>query len=153
MTDAAMWPGQRIVDDDLAACCRAGLWLLHDFLDESHQISQRIDTATGSFWHGIMHRREGDYSNAKYWFRRVGPRHAVFEALAAELQHTGGQRRDTLIEQAIGSHDRWDAARFVDLCQAAAGRGTDDEMLCRRVQQREWRLLFDDCYRGAVENG
>ena len=71
----------------MAACCIAGVWLLHDFLDESHTISQGIDTPSGSFWHAIMHRREGDFSNAKYWFRRVG-QHPVFDALgqrAAEL--------------------------------------------------------------------
>src|SRR5688572_8078834 len=62
----------RVVDDEMAACCVAGVWLLHDFLDESHTLSQGIDTSAGSFWHGIMHRREGDFSNAKYWFRHTG---------------------------------------------------------------------------------
>lgn len=54
--------------DELAA----GLWLYVDDLDRSHRISQQIDDTTGSFWHGIMHRREGDFSNSHYWFRRVG---------------------------------------------------------------------------------
>src|SRR5947208_544638 len=53
-------------DNDMAACCIAGVWLLHDCLDESHTISQGIDTPSDSFWHAIMHRREGDFSNAKY---------------------------------------------------------------------------------------
>src|SRR3972149_251074 len=48
------------VDRDMAACCLAGAWLLYDYLDNSHTISQSIKTHTGSFWHGIMHRREGD---------------------------------------------------------------------------------------------
>src|SRR4051794_12932746 len=37
----------------------AGLWLYHDWLDSSHTISQALPSATGSFWHAIMHRREG----------------------------------------------------------------------------------------------
>src|SRR5205823_11683753 len=61
-----------IKDQDMARCCLAGLWLYHDFLDESHTLSQEIYTTTGSYWHGLMHRREPDYSNAKYWFQRVG---------------------------------------------------------------------------------
>ena len=50
--------GQPIVDPDAADACLAGIWLLHDFLEESHRISQGIPTSTGSYWHGIMHRRE-----------------------------------------------------------------------------------------------
>src|SRR4051794_38514633 len=59
-------PGSR----DDAAAALAGLWLWHDFLDESHTISQGIQSDTGSFWHAIMHRREGDFSNSKYWYAR-----------------------------------------------------------------------------------
>jgi hypothetical protein len=29
----------------------SGLWLWHDFLDRSHEISQAVHTASGSFWH------------------------------------------------------------------------------------------------------
>ncbi len=50
----------------------AALWLYVDDLERSHRVSQTIDTVTGAFWHGIMHRREGDFSNSHYWFRRVG---------------------------------------------------------------------------------
>src|SRR5687768_16030718 len=35
----------------------AGLWLWHDYLDESHAVSQSLHSPTGSFWHAIMHRR------------------------------------------------------------------------------------------------
>ena len=59
----------------------SGLWLLAGDLDRSHSISQSIENREGSFLHGIMHRREGDFDNAKYWFRRVGS-HPVFETLA-----------------------------------------------------------------------
>src|SRR5688500_14191487 len=40
---------------DDAVALLAGLWLWHDFLDESHTISQGLHTPTGSFWHAIMH--------------------------------------------------------------------------------------------------
>jgi hypothetical protein len=72
--------GRKITDIAMARCCVSGVWLLHDFLDESHTISQNIATPSGSYWHGIMHRREGDFSNAKYWFDRVGD-HPVFASL------------------------------------------------------------------------
>ena len=49
----------------------AGLWLYVDDLDRSHTVSQSVEDTTGSYWHGIMHRREGDFSNSHYWMRRA----------------------------------------------------------------------------------
>jgi hypothetical protein len=125
-------------DRDFALACMASLWLYHDFLDESHSISQDLDTAEGSYWHALMHRREGDFSNAKYWFRRVGE-HAVFPALADAAREFGLKLRS----------ERWNPFDFVDLCEKHTGTGTPDEMLLRRVQQKEWELLFDWCYQRA----
>ena len=59
----------------------AALWLYIDELDRSHRVSQGIEDQTGSFWHGIMHRREGDFSNSHYWFRKVG-RHPAMADVA-----------------------------------------------------------------------
>src|SRR5438067_2545091 len=67
------------------------LWLYFSCYDESHTISQSIESVEGSFWHGILHRQEPDPGNAAYWFRRVGS-HPVFPELqeaAAELNVAG----------------------------------------------------------------
>jgi hypothetical protein len=62
--DTAFGP-QTVRDLQMASACLAGLWLYHDFLDPSHTISQGIDTPEGSYWHGLMHRREPDAENPK----------------------------------------------------------------------------------------
>ena len=139
-----------LVDREMARACLAGLWLHHDQLDRSHAVSQTIHSATGSYWHGIMHRREGDYPNAKYWFRRTGE-HPVFPDLArsaARLAAGSGSDAERLTEG-----DRWDPYAFVDLCQACVSGRSDWEALCRRIQRLEWDLLFDFCYRRATGIG
>jgi hypothetical protein len=40
--------------------------------DAAHHIAQDIDTEYGSWVHAYLHRREGDQSNAAYWYRRAG---------------------------------------------------------------------------------
>lgn len=72
----------------------AGLWLYVDDLDRSHTVSQSLLTTTGSFWHGIMHRREGDFSNSLYWMRQASG-HPLIDTLDA----AGLVRR---VSQAVG---------------------------------------------------
>jgi hypothetical protein len=143
--------GTQPVDWEMAGCCVAGVWLLHNYLDESHTISQGIDTPSGSFWHAIMHRREGDFSNAKYWFRHVG-QHLVFAELGqqAHVAASAAADADSSLKETRLRDGTWDPFAFVDLCQGVARGQTGTRELCLDVQQAEWELLFDFCYREAV---
>ena len=39
--------------------------------DAAHQVAQDIDDQTGAWIHAYLHRKEGDASNAAYWYRRA----------------------------------------------------------------------------------
>jgi hypothetical protein len=130
--------GPTVTDPDAALACHAGLWLYFDYLDESHAISQELGTPEGSFWHAIMHRREPDPWNSKYWWRKVGP-HPVLDQL---------RERAPALGYAFTTPEA-----FVDFCEKVHDSGTPDEELAKRVQLLEWQLLFDYCYRKATGVG
>lgn len=49
------------------------LW--HDAKDDwaaAHDVAQRVADEDGAWIHAYLHRKEGDISNAAYWYRRAG---------------------------------------------------------------------------------
>lgn len=103
-----------------------GLWYAVDELHSAHEIFQEDSSAEGSYWHGMLHRREGDYSNARYWFRRAGS----IEAL----------KDGTL----------FDADDFAKRCEAARDNVRDSvlkELL--DTQRREWERLMASAFMRA----
>lgn len=39
--------------------------------DKAHEVAQDVDDETGAWVHAYLHRKEGDLSNAGYWYRRA----------------------------------------------------------------------------------
>lgn len=151
LTLETAFAGEKIASPDAARCCLSAIWLLHGFLDESHTISQEIATPDGSYWHGIMHRREPDYGNAKYWFRQVGA-HPVFVPLAQaakKLALTDGAKLDPAAGF-LATQSTWDPYRFIDLCQAIAQGKSSAVDLASRIAREEWDLLFAYCHQKAI---
>lgn len=93
---------------------RGGLWYAVDALQAAHAIFQEDHTPLGSYWHGMMHRREGDFSNACYWFDRASP-------LPADVLMPG-----------------FDPVAFTRQC--ARDQQNAPELL--EVQRQEWRSLM-----------
>ncbi len=134
-------------DLEFADCVRGAAFLYFSALDDSHRVSQQIGSATGSLLHGVMHRQEPDYSNAKYWFRRTG-KHELYPTLRAEALRL--PLEDDRLRKAIASQPDWDALWFVDVCERAVGGDSALESDAVEIQRLEWRLIFDYCYRRAV---
>ena len=121
---------------------RAGALWLYGFLDESHSIAQGIDSAEGSYWHALMHRSEGDFSNSKYWYRRVG-RHAIFPDLLRAARQLEISSRSGLA--AVHELSDWDPFRLVDAMEQAARRETEDGVLLQAIAREEYNLLMGYC--------
>jgi hypothetical protein len=134
-----------------AIALQAGLFLWHDALDDSHACAQSIEGKgthrSGDYWHAILHRREPDYPNAKYWFRHVGA-HPNFSELGRRaepvLAAAAQEWRDRLLRHG------WDPLAFVDFCeQAVANHRTEWISAAEQVQELEMLLLLESTYREA----
>ncbi len=143
-TDPSQLVNDSVKDPDMARALACSLWLWHDWLDESHRIAQGIHTETGSFWHAIMHRREGDFSNSKYWLARCR-NHPVRRAIGNQASVVlGGMPADTRLLRLI-SND-WNAEYFVDLVEENLdNRDPDMAEILVVLQQLEWRVLTEYC--------
>jgi hypothetical protein len=69
------------------AVVRGGLLYALDDLAGCHEFFQSTANDLVSYWHGMMHRREADFDNARYWFRRAGalPFFDTLHSRAAEV--------------------------------------------------------------------
>jgi hypothetical protein len=118
-----------------ALAVKSGLLLWNDDLDGCHTIAQDLDDSHGAYLHGVMHRREPDYGNSKYWFRRVGA-HPLFPQLrSAALELLSEAPAADPYLKALEKSPDWDGFRMVDWCESA--RDDRDVSFLRAVQAIE----------------
>lgn len=120
---------------------RAGLLLWNDDLDSSHTTAQGIETPSGSLWHAVMHRREGDAQNSTYWWNRTGA-HPAFAALyprALEALEAENDPDAIFFSVTLEKAGTWLPIEFVEACQKKAE-------WCVRLQHTEFSAFLDWCY-------
>ena len=137
--DAALAPG---AGSSTAIAIRSALYLWNDCLDDSHRLSQSLKTSTGSYLHGIMHRREPDYQNAKYWFRNAG-NHPVADPISVAITDAFPDG-STLLPPPLTREKSWNPASFVNACEQAEGQsGAAAYQILQQLQDIEIRCCLD----------
>ena len=110
---------------------RSLLLLAAGDLERAHILVQEASNADGTYVHGIVHRIEGDFDNARYWFRRT----AVHPA-AAEIYRKAAANSPKAANQAM-----WDPVWVTDWVEASMKSGVDEEL--RAVLAIEAEVLLE----------
>lgn len=138
--DDALAGGKILADRSAFALVKGGLFYALDALPEAHAIFQDAHDDTGSYWHGMLHRREGDFDNARYWFRRAGTMPFFSEI----------HRRACAHSELMARQSNWDPYLFTGQCEQA--KFGADELTAEMValQRAEFDAVFDYCWRQSV---
>ena len=137
--DAAIAGGDSLKNAEMFALVRGGMLYATDAIHEAHTIFQDAKGDLGSYWHGMMHRREGDFDNARYWFRRAGVL-PVF----SEMHRSASQ-----VSAVMARQSNWDPYLFAGECEQARFGETESLKELAALQRVEFEVLFDYCWRQA----
>ena len=137
--DATVAGGAPVGNAKMFRLVRGGLLYALDDLDGCHQFFQDESSDLGSYWHGMMHRREGDFDNARYWFRRAGKIPCFGELHRAASQFSADMAKQM----------DWDPYLFTGMCEQARFGAEDEGKELLRLQRTEFDVVFDYSWRQA----
>jgi hypothetical protein len=139
---------EAVSKSSLPPLVQSALYLYFDCFDEAHNLAQDHEGLIGNWLHAIVHRREPDPENSKYWYARVRIPAKVSQGIAGEaLKILGAQPPKELeaFQKKMAKSSEWEPEVFVDLCDKF--RKEDLELPVYRtlahIQELEWRRLLD----------
>jgi hypothetical protein len=107
------------------------LWIRIGHLHPAHNLVQHATRGLEAYLHGVVHRIEGDYWNAKYWFRQVQSP-SLLQRIEAEIGDMLANAQDKAFYASPSA--------FVDACESASKQAPREAL--RRYAQREWDALW-----------
>lgn len=145
---------QAVARSPLPSLVQSALYLYLDCFDEAHEIAnQQEGTWAGNWLHAIVHRREPDAGNSKYWYARVKAPD-LYSALGHEAVALLGAVPPKAIEKIAHRMTKsgcWEPAIFVDLCEKIRRESPDSPpyRALARLQELEWKTLLTALLKGA----
>jgi hypothetical protein len=114
------------------------MWLRLGRFDPAHVIVQDASHGIAAYVHGMLHRLEGDFWNANYWFRQT--RDPKLEAWIQEF----------LRKQNVSTpwKGRFDPVEFTRACELWRGNRESVDRIPKEVLQelalREWEAVWEN---------
>jgi len=115
-----------------SSCTRSLLFLAAGDVTQAHRIVQEMSTADAAYIHGVIHRIDDDFDNARYWFRQAGKHPA-----GAEMY-----RRAAASSPSIAKHPTWDPALVTRMVEDSRTAGVTEEVRAILTIEFEELLRF-----------
>lgn len=127
---------------------QGALYLCFDCFKEAHNIAQENEGVIGNWLHAILHRREPDPGNSKYWYARVHAPARIYEGIGRKaldyLKENPVPELESLAKK-IEKSKTWEPGTFVDLCDKIRGNDPDSSVYrtLAKIQEIEWLGLVE----------
>lgn len=119
-----------LVDEPLEAI----LWVRMGLIDRAHEIVQDATSGVSAYIHGIIHRLEGDFWNANYWFRQVRSPELIDRV--AEKVGLGADGKP------------FDPSRFTQAVEAwKSSPAASDVIRLQEIALCEWQAIWEELIR------
>jgi len=115
-----------------ASCTRSLLLLAAGGVAQAHRIVQEMSTPDAAYIHGVIHRVDDDFNNARYWFRS-----AHMHPAAAEMYRRAAAGSLTVARRPI-----WDPVLVTDMVETSRTAGVTDELRVILMIEFEELLQF-----------
>jgi hypothetical protein len=115
-----------------ARCARSLLFLAAGDMEQAHRIVQEMSTTDAAYIHGVIHRIDDDFDNARYWFR------------GARMHPAGPEmyRRAAANSLTVASHPIWDPFLVTDMLESSRTVGVTEELRAILAIEFEELLQF-----------
>ena len=113
-------------------CIRSLLYVLVGGMEQAHRIVQELSTSDAAYIHGMIHRIDDDFDNARYWFRRAG-----MEPAAAEMYRRAAANSLTFASRSI-----WDPILLTNMLEKSRNAEVTDELRTILTVEFEVMLQF-----------
>jgi hypothetical protein len=135
------------LDQESNLLLKAALYLYFDGFEEAHSIAQNHEGVGGNWVHALLHRREPDASNSRYWYRRTSIPRPLSGEIGREVLGLLEQKPVPELEKLkkkVAASKLWEPEIFVGLADPYVKEDPASPVyhLLARIQEAEWRGLL-----------
>jgi hypothetical protein len=119
------------------------MWLRLGRLDPAHVIVQDATHGLAAYVHGMLHRLEGDFWNANYWFRRVRD-----QGLENRIRNVFRELRRSCPWDGDSENHSFDPVKFTEACEGwwsdRSARKNDRGAELQGIARVEWEAVWEN---------